>query len=159
MLYYWKRKRRRFLFILSCTPRRLVYPLHFVLSVCLAAFTVPSIKSATMAVGKSKTPPQIRGLNEVGRYAIGIQWTDGHDSILPLENLRRYCPCNACAGAVEGEIPAAGQRLLQLARLGDAAVYLGWLDGHDTLYTTAQLRALCRCALCVQEPERPITGS
>jgi DUF971 family protein len=111
-----------------------------------------------MALGKSKTPPRIRGLNEVGRYAIGIQWADGHDSIFPLENLRRFCPCNMCGGAAEGEIPAAGQRLLQLARLGDAAVYLGWLDGHDTLYTTAQLRAICRCALCVQEPERPITG-
>jgi len=112
-----------------------------------------------MALGKSKTPPRIRGLNEVGRYAIGIQWTDGHDSIFPLENLRRYCPCNACAGGVQGEISAAAQRLLQLSRLGDAAVYLGWVDGHETLYTTAQLRETCRCALCVQEPERPITGN
>jgi DUF971 family protein len=112
-----------------------------------------------MALGKSKTPPKIRGLNEVGRYAIGIQWTDGHDSIFPLENLRRYCPCNACAGGLQGESSAAAQRLLQLSRLGDAAVYLGWVDGHETLYTTAQLRETCRCALCVQEPERPITGS
>ncbi len=112
-----------------------------------------------MALVKSKTPPRIRGLNEVGRYAIGIQGTDGHESIFPLENLRRYCPCNVCAGAVEGEIPAAAQRLLQLSRLGDAAVYLGWVDGHQTLYTMAQLRETCRCALCVQEPERPITGS
>jgi DUF971 family protein len=123
-----------------------------------AVFIAHRIKSATMAVGKSKTPPRIRGLNEVGRYAIGIQWADGHDSIFPFENLRRFCPCNTCGGAVEGKIPAASQRLLQLARLGDAAVYLGWLDGHDTFYTTAQLRALCRCASCVQEPERPITG-
>jgi len=112
-----------------------------------------------MALGKSKTPPRIRGLNEVGRYAIGIQWIDGHDSIFPLENLRRYCPCNACAGGVQGEISVAAQRLHQLSRLGDAAVYLGWVDGHETLYTTAQLREICRCALCVQEPERPITGS
>jgi DUF971 family protein len=111
-----------------------------------------------MAVLKSKVPPRIRGLNEVGRYAIGIQWTDGHESIFPLENLRRSCPCNACAGAVEGEIAATAQRLLELARLGDAAVYFGWLDGHETLYTVGQLRAACRCAVCVQEPERPITG-
>jgi len=111
-----------------------------------------------MALGKSKTPQRIRGLNEVGRYAIGIQWADGHDSIFPLENLRRYCPCNTCAGAVEGEIPAAAQRLLLLSRLGEAALYLEWIDGHETLYTTGQLRQICRCALCVQEPERPITG-
>jgi len=111
-----------------------------------------------MAFAKSKIPPRIRGLNEVGRYAIGVQWTDGHDSIFPLENLRRYCPCNACAGSVEGEIPSASQRLLQLSRLGEAAVYMEWVDGHETLYTTAQLRQICRCALCVQEPEHPITG-
>jgi DUF971 family protein len=111
-----------------------------------------------MPLGKSKTPPKIRGLSEVGRYAVGVQWVDGHDSILPLENLRRGCPCNRCAGEVEGELPAASRRLLQFTRLGDAAVYLEWVDGHETLYTTAQLRDLCRCAHCVGEPERPITG-
>jgi DUF971 family protein len=111
-----------------------------------------------MALGKSKTLPRIRGLNEVGRYAVGVQWTDGHDSIFPLENLRRYCPCNTCAGELEGEIPPEAQRLHQLSRLGEVAIYLAWVDGHETLYTTAQLRQICRCALCVQEPERPITG-
>jgi hypothetical protein len=50
------------------------------------------------------------------------------------------------------------QRMLRFSRLGDAAVYIGWFDGHETLYTTAELRDLCRCARCVQEPERPITG-
>ena len=111
-----------------------------------------------MQLAKSKTPPKIRGLNEVGRYAAGVQWADGHDSILPLENLRRNCPCNRCGGDLEGEIPAASRRLLQFTRLGDTAVYLEWVDGHETLYTTAQLRDLCRCAHCVGEPERPITG-
>jgi DUF971 family protein len=111
-----------------------------------------------MAFSKSKIPPKIRALNEVGRYAVGVQWADGHDSIFPLENLRRYCPCNACAGIPDNQVSASGQRLLQLSRLGDAAVYLAWVDGHETLYTTVQLRQVCRCALCVQEPERPITG-
>jgi DUF971 family protein len=111
-----------------------------------------------MARGKSKTPPTIRGLNDIGRYAVGVQWADGHDSIYPLVNLRRCCPCNICAGAAQGEITADGQRLLQLSRLGEGAVYLAWVDGHETLYTTAQLREICRCAMCVQEPERPITG-
>jgi DUF971 family protein len=111
-----------------------------------------------MTLAKSKTAPLIRGLNEVGRYAVGVQWVDGHDSIYPLENLRRYCPCNACAGSVEGVISTDQQRLLQLSRLGAQAIYLAWMDGHETLYTTSQLREICGCALCVQEPERPITG-
>jgi DUF971 family protein len=126
--------------------------------VCGLRSAALGIKSATMVLEKSKTLPRIRGLNEVGRYAIGIQWTDGHESIFPLENLRRGCPCNTCAGAIEGDITAPAQRLVHFSRLGEVAVYLEWLDGHETLYTTVQLRQLCRCALCVQEPERPITG-
>ncbi len=110
-----------------------------------------------MALIKPKNP-KIKGLNEVGRYAIGVQWTDGHDSIYPLENLRRYCPCNVCHGAVQGEIPSQSQRLAQLSRLGEQAVFVGWSDGHETIYTMSQLRAICRCAYCVAEPERPITG-
>jgi DUF971 family protein len=109
-----------------------------------------------MALIKPKNP-KIKGLHEVGRYAVGVQWTDGHDSIFPLESLRRRCPCQSCKGEVDGEIPAASQRLRQLSRLGEQAVFLAWSDGHETIYTMPQLRDLCRCAHCVAEPERPIT--
>ncbi len=109
-------------------------------------------------VSKPVKEPLIKGLNEVGRYAIGILWADGHDSIYPLENLRRTCPCKACGGRIAAEIPAASRRLRHLSRMGETGMFLGWADGHETLYTTAQLRRLCRCAHCVAEPERPITG-
>ena len=110
-----------------------------------------------MALIKSKTP-KIRGLNEVGRYAVGVQWADGHDSIFPLENLRRYCPCLKCNGKVAGEIAQDGQRMMQLVRLGENAVFIEWADGHETIYTMPQLREICGCARCVAEPEKPITG-
>jgi len=110
-----------------------------------------------MPSSKSK-PLTIKGLNEVGRYAVGVQWSDGHDSIYPLENLRRFCPCLACKGEVAGEIPPEAQGLRQLVRLGEDSVFLGWNDGHETLYTLPQLRSICRCAYCAGEPEKPITG-
>lgn len=110
-----------------------------------------------MALLKSKTP-KIRGLHEVGRYAVGVQWVDGHESIFPLENLRRGCPCEACQGKVNGDVPPASLRMLKLSRLGEAAVFIAWADGHETIYTMPQLRNLCRCAYCAGEPERPITG-
>jgi DUF971 family protein len=102
--------------------------------------------------------PKIKTLNEVGRYAVGIQWLDGHDSIFPLENLRRFCPCNECGGDADGPISEANQRMMQLSRLGDSGLYISWADGHETLYTTSQLRMRCRCAYCAGEPEKPITG-
>jgi DUF971 family protein len=111
-----------------------------------------------MALIKPKNP-KIKGLNDVGRYAVGVQWTDGHDSIFPLENLRRYCPCDNCARTASQAIGTDGRRMRQLTRLGEQAVFIGWADGHESIYTTRQLRDICRCAYCVAEPERPITGS
>ena len=101
---------------------------------------------------------EIKTLNEVGRYAVGMHWNDGHESIFPLDNLRRHCPCLKCNDGVKGDLSEDSRRLYQLARLGDAAVFLNWRDGHETLYTLPQLRSLCRCAYCAGEPEKPITG-
>lgn len=41
-------------------------------------------------------------LGVVGRYAISIQWSDGHDAgIYSYETLRALCPCAACAAGVK----------------------------------------------------------
>ena len=42
---------------------------------------------------------RIDKLSQVGRYALGVQWGDGHDSILPHRNIRRACPCEECESA------------------------------------------------------------
>jgi DUF971 family protein len=36
-------------------------------------------------------------LGVVGRYAVNIQWSDGHDSgIYSYDTLRALCPCEQC---------------------------------------------------------------
>jgi len=36
----------------------------------------------------------------VGRYAMSVQWSDGHDTgIYSYETLRALCPCDACRAA------------------------------------------------------------
>ena len=35
----------------------------------------------------------------VGRYAIGVTWQDGHESLLSYGPLRGRCPCAQCTTA------------------------------------------------------------
>jgi DUF971 family protein len=81
----------------------------------------------------------------VGRYALGVDWEDGHGSIFPFEHLRRACPCEACTSA--GPAAAVETRPREIARLPDA-VKITWVDGHETLHPHPALRALCGCASC-----------
>jgi DUF971 family protein len=100
----------------------------------------------------------IKTLKEVGRYAVGIGWADGHESILPYRDLRAHCPCDACAAAGPSrELSAAVQQLADLQRLGEATLFFRWADGHETLLVAEELRDLCRCAYCAGEPNYPIT--
>jgi DUF971 family protein len=99
----------------------------------------------------------LRRLREVGRYAVGVDWSDGHDSILPFRHLRHQCPCDTCRG--EGGA-SAGEAIepTTMRTVGDGTLFLAWRDGHESLFLAAELRALCRCAHCVGEPSYPITG-
>jgi DUF971 family protein len=102
-------------------------------------------------------PPTIRKLREVGRYAVGVDWNDGHDSILPHRHLRRCCPCEVCV-AGSPELGADAIEVARLQLIGDATVFLAWRDGHETFFVGEELRALCRCAHCIGEPNYPISG-
>ena len=83
---------------------------------------------------------------------LAIAWTDGEESYLDLETLRRACPCASC----QGEPDATGrvikppvnynERSFLLADyqpVGGYAVQLRFKDGHGTgIYSFSYLREL-----------------
>ena len=83
---------------------------------------------------------------------LAIAWSDGVESYLPLEALRRACPCAACGGEpdVMGRVTRpvvkytpASFELRGFAVVGGYAVQPAWADGHGTgLYTFPYLRRL-----------------
>ncbi len=87
---------------------------------------------------------------------LAIEWSDGVESYLPLEQLRRACPCAACGGEpdVLGNIArpdvSYNDKSFMLAGfqiVGGYAVQLRWADGHDTgLYSFTYLRRLSQAS-------------
>jgi DUF971 family protein len=83
---------------------------------------------------------------------LAIAWSDGTESFLPLESLRRACPCAACGGEPDllGYINrpevAYGARSFELRSyqvIGGYAIQPIWADGHGTgLYTFSFLQRL-----------------
>lgn len=102
----------------------------------------------------------IERLTSVGRYAFGVQWGDGHDSIIPHRAVRLACPCEECRARELTDLPRGGAGVVPrtVELLGEASLFVGWGDGHETVLLCEELRALCRCARCVGEPDHPISG-
>ncbi|MFA7343744.1 MAG: DUF971 domain-containing protein [Terrimicrobiaceae bacterium] len=83
---------------------------------------------------------------------LAIAWSDGIESYLPLEMLRKKCPCAACEGEpdVTGHVVKPRQNLgkgsfdlVGWQMVGGYAIQPRWGDGHDTgLYTYPFLRSL-----------------
>ncbi len=104
--------------------------------------------STTDAMSTRLTPTNIQAIGP----ELAIAWSDGAESYLPLEALRRACPCAACGGEpdVLGRVlrPAvsytpASFELQGFAVVGGYAVQPAWADGHGTgLYTFPYLRRL-----------------
>lgn len=97
-----------------------------------------------------------------GASVMRIQWADGHESILPHEVLRGYCPCAHCQGH-EGSIKrveGGNTDLRDIERVGNYGLSFAWGDQHSTgIYTFRYLRALCQCETCLAEPGNPTTKS
>ena len=89
---------------------------------------------------------------EVIGQEIAFVWSDGRESYIQLERMRRMCPCATCGGEpdVLGKVerPRVGYgphsfELRDFRFVGGYAFQPTWNDGHETgLYTFPQIRSL-----------------
>jgi len=83
---------------------------------------------------------------------LAISWSDGVEQFLPLEKLRRACPCAVCNGEPDvmgrGDAPARNYKansfeLKGYDFVGGYGLNLKWADGHSTgIYSYSLLRSL-----------------
>ncbi len=98
-------------------------------------------------------PPRLLPVNiqSIGSE-LAISWNDATESFLPLEMLRRACPCAACGGEPDilGNIDRpdvhytpASFTLRKFEIVGGYAIQPAWGDGHATgLYSYPFLKRL-----------------
>jgi DUF971 family protein len=73
---------------------------------------------------------------------LAIKWDDGREDFIPLERLRRACPCAGCKGEMDimgnlhknPEKPYAVNafQLVRIKGIGGYAIAPVWADGHDS---------------------------
>ena len=73
---------------------------------------------------------------------LAVKWDDGSESFIPLEKLRRHCPCAGCKGEMDimgnlykspdKPLTPAAFRLVRISLVGGYAVQPLWGDGHGT---------------------------
>jgi DUF971 family protein len=96
---------------------------------------------------------QPHDLQQIGNE-LAIKWPDGRESFIPLENLRRACPCAGCQGETdimgnlyknpEQKLTAAAFQLVRLIRVGGYAIQPVWADGHATgIFSFEYLKRVC----------------
>ena len=80
-------------------------------------------------------------LQQIGNE-LAIKWPDGGESFIPLETLRRACPCAGCRGETDilgnlhqnpaPPLTAAAFELKRIISVGGYGIQPAWADGHTT---------------------------
>jgi len=114
-----------------------------------------------MDAGRPLELDSIRCMRPLDIQTIGeelaIKWDDGAESFVPLEKLRRHCPCAGCKGEVDvmgnvykgpdQQLNARAFQLVRLASVGSYAIQPVWADGHATgIYSFDYLRRVAEAA-------------
>jgi DUF971 family protein len=84
-------------------------------------------------------------------HELAVKWDDGGESFIPLENLRRRCPCAGCKGETDimgnlyknpdRPLTAKSFELVKISSVGGYAIQPVWADGHNTgIYSFEYLR-------------------
>jgi len=117
-------------------------PCHPPLASCRPAFFGNSIQQMTLH------PLRV----EIIGRELALVWSDGKESYIPLEKLRRHCPCASCGGEpdvmgnIQRPLVSYGPQSFEMRSIhfvGGYALQPTWNDGHNTgLYSFRQLRAL-----------------
>ena len=73
---------------------------------------------------------------------LAIRWEDQSESFVPLEKLRRHCPCAGCKGEVDimgnlyknpdRPLPPQAFQLRGITRVGTYGIQPAWADGHSS---------------------------
>jgi len=93
-----------------------------------------------------RDPNTPKAVRLVGRYALGVDWEDGHGSIYPFEALRQACGCAECQTGPTGSTATWPVEIRREA----PGLRVRWQDGHETTFAGRALRQLCRCAACAK---------
>jgi len=99
---------------------------------------------------------QPKDMDWIENGVLGIEWSDGHKGIYPIQYLPQHCPCAACTDEWTGELrikPTGIPMLIavqDIEAVGRYGLRIRWSDGHDTgIYSFDILRhRFCRCPIC-----------
>jgi DUF971 family protein len=86
---------------------------------------------------------------------LAIKWDDGGENFIPLEALRRCCPCASCKGEtdilgnvykkLETKLSPTAFQLRTIVGVGGYAIQPVWADGHATgIYSFDYLKRVAK---------------